>query len=246
MDISNLIYDSGRIKSSLTQLEDGSVVATKPLKVIFPKRFEENNFALIEEDVTCVGMVGVIVNNKYYAPIATLMRLIFTPGEIEETLIEGERYVVMSFEQSETVIKRLVCAQENMLGYYYYMEFIKFANIPWYLTYEQILAVMDEAKYFTGKSTADTNQTLRILYGLTARDPSNGDIPFRYSSNLENKDVNPKIIGINNPGQLLTDTFSRFSGGYLNENITSALLDDNVIEATEVEKIVKGIVDERD
>lgn len=244
MDISNLSYNPGRIDSALVSLSDQSVVARKPLKIVFPKRFEGNNFASIGEDVVCVGMVGVIVE-EYYAPIGVLMRFTFYPGDIEETVINGERYIVLSFEPSETVIKRLVTAVEPMLGYYYYMEFCKFGNIPWYFTYEKILAVLDEAKYFTGKSTSDTNQALRVMYSLTARDPFDQDIPFRYSPYLEDQQIRPMIIGVNNPGQLLTDTFSRYSGGYINENTTAAIMDDQVREATDIEKILKGIPNER-
>ena len=244
MDISNLSYNPGRINSALVSLSDRSVIARKPLKIVFPKRFEENNFAYIGEDVTCVGMVGVIVEDCY-APIGVLMRFIFNSGEIEETVINGDRYIVLSFESSETVIKRLAAAVEPMLGYYYYMEFCKYGNIPWYFEYEKILAVLDEAKYYTGKSTSDTNQALRVLYALTARDPFDQDIPFRYSQYLENLEVKPKIIGVNNPGQLLTDVFSRFSGGYINENTTAAIMDETIREATDVEKILKGIPDER-
>lgn len=244
MDISNLKYDPGQISSALVKMPDKSVVTKKSIKIVFPKRFEDTNFASIGEEVSCVGMFGVIVEDKYYAPIGVLMRFVFEARDIDETVIEGDRYYVLSFEPSETVVKRLVSAVESMLGYYYYMEFSKYANIPWYLTFEKVLAVLDEAKYYTGKETAQTNQALRVLYTLTCRDPYDQDIPFRYSKHLEDLSVKPKIIGINNPGQLLTDVFSRFSGGYMNENITAALMDDKVRDATDVEKILKGIPNE--
>lgn len=244
MDISNLKYDPARINSALVKMPDKSMVTRKSIKIVFPKRFEEINFATIADEVICVGMVGVIVDDEYYAPLGVLMRFIFNAGEIEETVIQGERYVVLTFEPSETVIRRLVAATESMLGYYYYMEFCKFCNIPWYFNYKQILNVLDEAKHYTGKATSDTNQALRVIYSLTCRDPNDQDIPFRYSKSLENPAVEPEIIGVNNPGQLLTDVFSRFSGGYMSENTTAALLDDTIREATDVEKILKGIPNE--
>lgn len=242
MDVSNLVKDEGRAFSALTELPDGSVIANRPLKICFPKRFEENNFASVTDDVSCVGMVGIIVDN-YYASISVLLRFIFKPGEIEEVVIDGSRFVVMGFEAGETVITRLRVATETMLGYYYYMEFCKYGNIPWYMDYEIVLAVLDEANYFTGKSTSDANQAMRVMFSLTCREPNNPDVAFRYSPALLIPNSVPLVIGVNNPGQLLTGVFSRYSGGHIAENTTAALLE-NDSAISEIEKIYKGIPDE--
>lgn len=242
MDVSNLIRDKGRILSALSELPDGSVVANKPLKICFPKRFEENNFAVVADEVSSVGMVGIIVG-EYYASLSLLLRLDFTPGEIEEMIMAGERYVVMSFEPGETVIRRLQAATETMMAYYYYMEFTKFANLPWYLDFETVLSVLDEAKYFTGKAVSDSNQAIRVIYSLVCREPGNPEIAFRYSPAIDMPNSVPLIIGVNNPGQLLTGVFARYSGGYIGENTSAALLEDDS-PMSDVEKVFKGIIDE--
>lgn len=242
MDVSHLKKDLVRALSALTTLADGSVIANKPLKICFPKRFEENGFAVVGEDVSCVAMVGLIVDDCY-ASIAALTRFNFEPVDIEETVINGDRYVVMGFEAGEKVIDRLQAAVENMMGYQYYMEFCKYCNIPWYLDFEVILSVLDEAGFYTGKAISEANQTLRVLYSMTCREPGNTDVAFRYSPLLSNLNVQPEVIGVNNPGQLLTGVFSRFSGGYIGENTSAALLEGDT-QISEIEKVYKGILDE--
>lgn len=242
MDVSNLIRDPGRVFAALTRLPDGSVIANRPLKMCFPKRFEENNFATITDEVVAVGMMGIIVDN-HYASLAVLLRYTFLPGEIEEVIMAGERYIMMSFEAGETVIERLKVATETMLGYYYYMEFGKFANIPWYLDFEIVNAVLDEAKVCTGKAISEANQAMRVMYSLTCREPNNPEVAFRYSPAINIPNAVPLVIGVNNPGQLLTGVFARYSGGYITENTTAALLEDDT-PMSDVEKIFKGIPDD--
>lgn len=242
MDISKLTFNKNVIISSFRILPNGSAVATRPMVVCFPKRFEEAGYAEIYDKITCIGMVGIIVGNQY-ACLGVLASFTFLSADVSETLINGIPHYLLGFEEGETVIENMTVPVNPLTSYDFYIEFIKYARIPWYSTYEKVLAVMDEGKPVTGRSNGNSAQVLRVPLSLTCRDPDNPEIPFRYGKNLENPNKEPLIIGINNPGQLLTGTFARFSGGYLSDN-TIAGIEETPSEMTALEEVLKGIPNE--
>lgn len=242
MDIAHLEHDKGYILNSIRTLSDNSVIATRKVDVFFPKRFEDHNLAEIYDTIRCIGLVGIVAGNKY-ACLGVLTRFAFSAGDVSETNINGDTYVVMHFEPGETIIESLLVPADPLITYDYFLEFIKFARIPWYIDFEKLLDVIDESRVIAGSFSGSCAQVIRVLLSLTCRDPDNPDVEFRYGNNISNPNVKPLIIGMNNPGQLLTGTFARFSGGYLADN-TIAGIQEGPTEITELEKILKGIVDE--
>lgn len=244
MDINNLERNIGKVKSSLRVLPNGSVEALQELEVHIPKRFEQSKLAEIYESVDSICMIGIVVGN-YYCSLTALTSITLEPSNISERVINNEKYYILHFYPGDTVIRRLTTPQESTLQYNYYLEFTKYARIPWYLNFEIICSVFDESRYYNGKAMGNSNQAFRVIYSLTCRDPNDLDIPFRYSKALDDKNKMPKIIGINNPGQLLSGVFARLTGGYLSDNIIAGAMEENS-KVTTLEEVLKGIPDGRD
>ncbi|QDB70401.1 hypothetical protein CF8_0232 [Aeromonas phage CF8] len=242
IDTNKLSKNVGLAKAALRKMPDNSVIALKKVKVCFPKRFEQSGLADIADSVETILMVGLIHENSY-CTLAGMCRVVMKPGDIYEENIKGDRYYVLEFEPGDVVIENLTIPQDSNIGYSYYLELVKFARIPWYATAETILSVFDESGFYTGKSTGMSNQAIRVLYALTGRDPKNIDIPFRYSPDLNNPNVHARIIGINNPGQLLNSTFSRLTSGYMSDNIISGLLNPDQ-KVTVLEEVIRGLPSE--
>lgn len=237
-----LQHDPVVIERALIPQHDHSVIAKVPLKIYFPKRFEEARLAEIHDKVSSIGMVGVVVGNKY-ACLGVLATLTFHPGDIGEEMVDGVPYVVLSFEAGETVIENLIVPKNALISSTFCEEFVKYARIPWYISYEKVLQVIDESPSFLNFTFASCPQVLRVIISLTARDPDDPDISYRYGKNLNNKDKPPKLIGMNNPGDLLSGVFARFSGGYINDNIIAGLQEEPD-EMQQLEEIFKGIPNE--
>lgn len=241
MDITRLKFDRGCHKA-LEELEDGSVVAVKDLSIIIPKRFEDSRLAEVTDIVSTIYMLGLVVGDKYCF-LGALASVVLFPGEIQEITINGDRFYQLDFLAGETVIENLTVPQDSNLSYYYYLEFIKYNRIPWYATFTQILSVFDEAKYYTGKSFGNSAQAVRVLYSLSARYEKNPNIPFRYSPDIDDPTKQPLIIGLNNPGQLLSSTFARMTSGYMNDNITAGLTNPDE-KTTVLEEVYRGLPEE--
>lgn len=178
MDIETLKKDIGRIKSALKVMPDKSVVALKKLKVCFPKRFEQSNLSEVTDIVSTIGMFGIVVDDCY-SFFGVLGRVNLHPGDIYEETIQNDRYFILEFEPGDVVIESLVIPQNSKISYSYYVEFTKYARIPWYCSEEDILSVYDEAGYYTGKSMGTSNQAIRVLYSLVNRYEKDLDVPFK-------------------------------------------------------------------
>lgn len=239
MDVSNLKKDRERILSALKFLPDHSVVALKKLTICLPKRFEQSNLAEISDKVSTILMLGIIVGDAY-GFLGGLANVSLKPGDIREETINSDRYILLEFEPGETVIESLTVPMDSSISYSYYIEFTKYARITWYFDETDLLPLYDEAKFYTGKSMGTCNQAIRVLYSLTSRDPDDLDIPFRYSPKLEIPGSKPRIIGINNPGQLLNSTFSRLASGYMSDNIISGILNPDT-KVTTLEEVIRGL-----
>lgn len=244
MELEKLKHDIGLVGSALKVMPDKSVIALKKLTVCFPKRFEQSNLAEIADTVHTILMCGVIVGESY-GFLGGLTKVTMKPGDIYEETIGNDRYYMLGFEPGDVVIESLTVPMDSNIGYYYYLEFTKYARIPWYLNEEQLLSVYDEAKFYTGKSMGTSNHAIRVLYSLVCRDPKNLDVPFRYSSQLADLTVKPRIIGINNPGQLLNSTFSRLASGYMSDNIVSGILNPDT-KVTTMEEVFRGLPSQGD
>jgi len=239
MEIEKLKRDRERVLAALRVLPDGSLVALKKLTVCFPKRFEQSNLAEVANTVTSILMLGIVVGDCY-AFLGGMTKVTLKPGDIYEETIKNDRYYMLDFEPGDTVIQSLTVPMDANISYYYYLEFTKYARISWYFDESDLLSVYDEAKFYTGKSMGACNQAVRVLYALTQRDPNNLDIPFRYSPAIKDLNVKPRIIGINNPGQLLNSTFSRLASGYMADNIISGILNQDT-KVTSLEEVIRGL-----
>lgn len=242
MDVSTLQFDKRAIKEALETQPDHSIIAKKPLIVCFPKQFEHAGLAEVFDVVSCVGMVGIVCEGKYCC-LGVLGRFNFTAAVISEEIVNGEMYVFMHFEPGETVVGSLYIPIDALIVYDYFLECTKYARMPWYLDFEKFLSIIDESTGIVGTPTGSSAQVIRVIYTLTCRDPNNPDIAFRYSKDLENPSVKPLVIGMNNPSQLLTGTFARYSGGYLSDNVIAGLLEGQS-DVSQLEEILKGIPNE--
>lgn len=242
MDVSTLQFDKAAIYQALDIQPDHSIIAKKPITVCFPKQFERAGLAEVYDVVNCVGIVGLISEGKYCC-LGVLGRFNFTPAVIAEELVDGNMYVFMHFEPGETVLASLYIPIDALIVYDYFLECTKYARIPWYLDFEKFLSIIDESVGIVGTPTGSSAQVIRVIYALTCRDPNNPDIAFRYSDSLNDPSVKPLVIGMNNPSQLLTGTFARYSGGYLSDNVIAGLLEGQS-EVSQLEEILKGIPNE--
>lgn len=239
MDVTKLAYNPQRIASLYTIQEDKSVVANRYFEVHLPKRFTENGMAEVTNVVTSVVVLGLVIPDECYGTLIALVGCTMLPSGIREVNIEGEKYIVLEFEEGDTFIENLSVTKDPDAPYYYFMEFNVYARVPWYVQPEMLTSLYDLAKQDLGRTVGTTPHVMRVFNAMQFRDPTNLDRPYRYSKAMLDGRP-PVIVGLNNTSMLIDGTFSKLLGGYLSDNILAAIINPDQ-RATDFEKVIKGV-----
>lgn len=242
MDVGNLKHNKALVEGSLTVLDDHAVICNRDMEVYIPKRFVENGMATVEEKVTTVAVLGLVIPGVAYASLVALAEVNLSPLNIREVSIKGDTYMVLEFSKGDTIIESLEVMQDPNFAYTYHQEFDFYAKIPWYMDKDMLTGLFDNAKQETGSGVGSSPQVIRVLKSLMLRDPDNLGKPYRNSkAMLEGRD--PVIVGLNNSAMLIDGTFSKVMGGYLRDNTLAAIVNPDS-KVTDLEKVIKGIPDE--
>lgn len=226
-------------RKALRELEDGSVIATRPLVGYIPNRFVETSLASVTDTVTSIGVIG-FVDPKTEEFFSMYLQTLFTlmPSNMGEENVNGERYLTMEFEEGDVVIKSLSSIQNANLNFMFFREFCWLSKLPWYTDYTKVRTTFDRAGMITGRGVGSSPTVFRILTSLNERDPDDPTKPYRYSKAIA-QGRDPLVIGLNNGSLLIDGTFNRMIGGYDQENLIMAVLEEDTKVTTE-ELIIKG------
>lgn len=239
MDVGGLKRDRAKIRKAYTINEDLSVTANRHLEVHIPKRFTENGMATIGDKVTTTLVAGLVIPGECYSPWLALADVTMSPMGMREVGINGVQYIVMEFEEGDTLIENLRYIQDPNKNYAYFMEFNLYAKLPWFVSDKDFTSLYDHAAQQSGAGMGGTPQHMRIYASLMMRDPDNQDNAYRNSkAMLEGRA--PVIVGLNNGSMLIDGTFSLITGGYLQDNTVAAIINPDT-KVTDLEQVVKGV-----
>jgi len=239
MELLELKHDADLVWSAFTINADGSVTTNRALEVYMPKRFLENGMAVVNDKVQTVAVLGLVLPGVAYAPLVALADFTLLPLTIREMAVKGEMYVVMEFVKGDTFIESLDVLQDPNKPHQFSLEFEYYARIPWYLTKDELSGLFDNAKNESGAPVGSSPQVPRINTAMMLRDPDNLSVPYRNSkAMLEGRP--PVIVGLNNSAMLIDGTFSKLTGGYLQDNTLAAIVNPDK-KVTDMERIIKGV-----
>lgn len=239
MDITGLVKNPEKVEKALTILEDGSVIANRNLFIQIPRRFTQNGLAEITDYVTTAPVLGIILPGDCYCCFLSMLNMNLYPTDMTDVSINGEKYVHMEFFKGDTVFENVRSSIDPNMPYFYFMEFVNYAKIPWYMDWKVHSTLFDSALEELGKKVGSSPQVMRTLFSIIYRDPDDLEKPYRGSKAMkEGRD--PVIVGLNNPSMLITDSFSRYIGGYLNDNLLSSIIKPSD-KVTGLDKMIRGI-----
>lgn len=238
MEITELVHNPDNVKKALTLSEDGSVVANRNLSIHIPQRFVENGLAEITDFVHTAPILGIILDNQYCCFTAMLKMKMF-PTDIQDISVKGVKYINMQFYKGDTVFENINAPIDPSMSYYYFMEFVNYAKIPWYMDYFAHSSLFDSAAFELGKRVGVTPQVMRVLCSIIYRDPDDLEKAYRGSKAMK-EGRPPVIVGLNNPSMLINDSFARLIGGYLSDNLLAGIIKPSD-KITQMDKLMRGI-----
>lgn len=239
MALTDLVQNTSKVSKAITVLDDKSVIANRDLEVYFPQRFLKNGLAEVTDFVSIFPVLGITIPDECYACFTSMLKMKMFPTEIQDISIKGDKYLKMVFMEGDTFFESLLSPIDPSTPYYYFMEFINYAKIPWYMDWQHHSSLFDSAGAELGKKVGSSPQVMRVLCSIIYRDPDDNDKPYRGSKAMR-EGREPTIVGLNNPSMLIEDSFAKLMGGYFADNLLSAIIKPSD-KITNLDKMIRGI-----
>lgn len=239
MNVTGLVKNPEKVKKALTILEDGSVIANRNLSIHIPQRFVENGLAEITDFVYTAPVLGIVLPDDCYSCFTSMLRVKLFPSDMQDISIKGDKYISLEFFKDDTVFESIHSPIDPNVPYFYFMEFVNYAKIPWYMDYFTHSSLFDSAASELGKQVGSSPQVMRVLCSIIYRDPDDLEKSYRESKAMK-EGRPPVIVGLNNPSMLISDSFSRLIGGYLADNTLAGIIKPSD-KVTGLDKLMRGI-----
>lgn len=226
MNISGLKRNPKAIHSILVHRNDGTVKVTAPCSVHIPKRYTTRELATVGNEVSIVGMFGIVTGNNYGVCRINAMVNI-KPTSINTIIIDDTEYLEFQFEAGDTLLTNVNLVKRDTLVYRIYDEIVAKGNTPWYMSYQDLGQLFDTASSFGGANLGANHAILEMITASRARNPNDRTKYYRHTLNKATQlDTTPPVmIALKSVQDGATNTTAKLIGAYMDEGINSALVD---------------------
>lgn len=206
------------------------------LEARIPKRFDVYKLLEIGDSVTSLGLMDLIIDEKYQATLNLLSLISMMPSDISEMVIDGISYVVLTFKPGDVFMTNTQVVQNATVTYAIWVEFITRGKPLYSLGYEEIASVFDSAKKMTGSGIGVDRVIFELVVSHLARNRDDLFEQLRYAD----PGTAMQLIALRSVFYAPTSTTSRMIGSYFDEGLTTSLLTHNT-QRQPFEDILRGI-----
>lgn len=215
--MSELNRNASKVLKVLVEQDDDSVYTTKDCSIFIPKKWLNTKLARIEERFYVLSILMVKVGNDYGTlNVATIIELGLT--DYQTTLIDNVECIEFKYSAGEVVIKNLNAPIDNTLPYSITNIVTKKGCLIPYLSYDEFVRIPETFPKFSNLGTSSYAYTV-IYMAYVCRAVED----LRLRANLSKKN-GYKNIPLSSVQLAVENTLNKFSGGYLDEGVQSALI----------------------
>ena len=226
MDPKKLTRDASKVHSALKELDDGSVVAIKPIKILIPARFAEQQLAMLGSETNICGLFAIVVDDQYYG-VSSAMAMMRIEPTITNTIKCGEDdYLEFVFDPGSIVISSTQLVKADSFIYLIYSEIMAKGNVPWFMTYEDMGRIFDSAPHHAGVSVGANFAVIEMIMAAITRSEKDRTKFFRHGLK-DRQDLlaqEPAFIPLRSVTYGASNTTAKLIGAYWEEGLTSALV----------------------
>jgi hypothetical protein len=238
MEIDHLVRDGDAVKDTL-KVVDGSLLTMSGCKIYFPKYYVDGKLGNMIDVVQVIGYYAIVLPNNRYAVNKTAAMITLHPDSITTVKFGEHDYLELTFHPGTPMMRELSLVRSSSLLFKIYDEIVAKGKTPWYLSYADLGAIFDSSIVHAGTNLKASRSILEMMAATRARDPRNRADYYRNmltkQSDLDN--IEPDIIPLRNIAYGATNAVSKLLGAYLNEGISSAIVN-STDRLERVEKIL--------
>ena len=234
MSQKDYIRSAAQVHAGLEELPDGRVIAKKEVKIYCPYRYIEKSFITKGEVLYILGIYGITCEDKYYAVSLIPAMVPIAPSITNRAKIEGDDYFEFVFREGDTVFKDTSLLRSDTLIYPIYEEFLGKGYIPWFIKYDELGKIFDNAKEFANSSAGKNHQVTQLIASILARDPKDRTKYYRTSVTTKEDvlNIDPVFVPLKSVEYSATSTLTKLAGSYFQKGVVSALINPSSREET--------------
>lgn len=207
------------------------------LELWIPSAFEKHGMLEIGENVTTIGVMGMLIDGKYHTGLNILAPITISPSDMRKTAFEGVEYLVLTLQTGDTFMTSYRVVQNPQIIFVIWTEIIERGKLPFWFTYESLLKIFEHARAHTGSGIGVSQSVFEGIIAHISRDPHNISKQYRLTEMQEPF----QLVALSSISNATTGTVARLNGSYFrNEGLTSALRN-QVEEQQPFENLLRGI-----
>lgn len=190
------------------------------LSVLIPKRYEVYNLLTLADTVTSLGIVDLVIDDKYRAGLLMLATIEMEPDEVTTIMIGDLQYVKLTLSNGNKFICNTERIADSAIVYAVWMEFITRGKLIFNIEYDTLSTLFDQSKSMCDQSINVDHVVFEIIYSHLTRDPDNLSVQYRHTDMTKPF----TMIALRDVGYATVSTASRMLGSYYANALNSSLL----------------------
>ncbi len=150
---------------------DNTVTTTRGCKLHVPVRYVDKGLLVFGDETYLFGYFGILIGEEYASCQIFAMLRIKPIGQTKVNVL-GVEYYEFEFPPGTVVIENTNVVLDDGLLYPAFDYFVDSAYIPWFLSYDDILRMFHQTKYFTGIALGAHRAVLELIIANIARNPA--------------------------------------------------------------------------
>lgn len=207
-------------------MPDESLVTLRGCKIYIPTRFSERSLASVSVETYIVGILAIVVEDKYFGTLIANAMIRITPNQTNKVVFNGDEYYEFVFDPGSTVLPSLQLVKTNTLVYRIYDELFAKGRVPWYMGYLELAKIFDTARHHAGANIGQDHEVTELLVSMITRDHHDRTRYYRQVAQSEQDLVTnpPDFIPLKSVAYSATNTVNKLAGSYMQDGIVSALV----------------------
>lgn len=224
MDANQFIRDKEKVHAALFEKGD-SLFAKKPIKLYVPTRFEERGLASIGIDTFVCGIIGIVVEDKYYASWVFNAIIQIEPQSTIKVNFGDNEYYEFSFDAGAVICKDLNLIRTDTLVFRIYDEILSKGKVPWYMNYEAMGKLFSTSRKHADTRVGDNREVTELIISMNSRNPKNLHQYYReIIRQPKDLEISPVFTALKDVDTAATNTLNKLAGSYFEQGVTSALV----------------------
>lgn len=238
MNVRHLIKDRNKVIDQFYE-KDNQLWTKNGCSIYIPANYPDIELASIGEDISIVGLHGIVINDTHYCINTACALMSISPTTTTTVTIEDTEYLEFKFAANTVVYTNLNLVKIGTLVFRIYDSFIAMGKIPWYHDRDSMCFLFNTALLHGGANLKMNSAILELLIAQISRNPNDLAEFYRHYENREETVEPPVYISLKNVAYGATNTTAKLGGNMLNEGITSALVTSSNTNE-EIEDLLRG------